>query len=205
MGYLFFDIESFVAPQNERSGLNPHFDESEVIVISYNYYKTPKAPREGEIKEATFLYGWIENGEKTLLKKFWEVLEEIYEQDRMLKVVGFNQLAYDLPYLFARMKANKIASDQKLFDSLFSFPRHVDLAQLGMAISEDTKREEDFRCISQKRINSYFDIPIKEAGGKDVSEFYIKKRYDLIEKYVKEEFTFELLYQSVLDYFIYVK
>ena len=65
-----------------------------------------------------------------------------------------------------------------------------------------TKKDEDFRCISQKVINSYFDIPIKDANGKDVSDFYIKKRYDLIEKYVTEEFTFEMLYQSLLDYLL---
>jgi hypothetical protein len=40
-----------------------------------------------------------------------------------------------------------------------------------------TKRDEDFRTISQKAINSYFEIPVKEASGKDVSLFYSKKDY----------------------------
>jgi hypothetical protein len=132
-------------------------------------------------------------------------LKKVSAEDSFLKIVGFNHLAYDLPFLFARMSMNKIAPEVELFDLLFTAPRHIDLSQLAMAISEDTKRDEDFRCISQKRINAYFDIPVKQDSGKDVSEFYYKKRFDLIERYCTEEFTFELLYQSILDYFIYVK
>jgi DNA polymerase elongation subunit (family B) len=204
MGFLFIDIESFVASDNERSGLNPHHLESAVIVIAYNYYNLLKAPIASEIKKPEFLYIWKEGGEKELLQKFYNILDKIYASDQFLKIVGFNHLAYDLPYLFSRMQKHGIASEINLFDYIFSKARHIDLAQLGMAISEKTKKDEDFRCISQKVINSYFDIPIKEADGKDVSRFYEKQRYDLIEKYVVEEFTFETLYLSVLDYFIFV-
>jgi uncharacterized protein YllA (UPF0747 family) len=77
------------------------------------------------------------------------------------------------------------------------------LAQLAMAVSKTTKRDEDFRTISQKAVNSYFEIPIKEASGKDVSLFYSKKDYSEIIKYCTEEFTFELLYQSLLQTFLH--
>ena len=116
MGFLFLDIESFVAPHNERSGLNPHHDESKVIVIAYNYYDLRKAPCAGEIKAPTFLYDWVEGSEKELLDKFWGILKEIHESDDFLKIVGFNQLAYDLPYLFSRMDYHAIAHKQELFD-----------------------------------------------------------------------------------------
>jgi DNA polymerase elongation subunit (family B) len=205
MGYLFLDIESFVAIKNEQSGLNPFHPESKVIVISYNYYALEKAPISSQIKKPLFLFEWVIGSEKELLKKFLEILRNIYSKDTFLKIVGFNHLAYDLPFLFARMKKNNVAEEKELFDFLFTNPRHVDLSQLAMPVSNKTKKDEDFRCISQKVINSYFDIPIKEATGKDVSTFYIKKNYDLIEKYVKEEFTFEQLYQSLLVYFLFVK
>ena len=64
MGFLFLDIESFVAVDNERSGLNPHHKESEVIVIAYNYYDLLKAPISQEIKKPTFLYIHKEGSEK---------------------------------------------------------------------------------------------------------------------------------------------
>ena len=202
MGFLFLDIESFVDPQEERSGLNPFYKNSKCFGIAYNYYALPSAPKSAEVKKPTFLFEWDVGGEKELLEKFYLVLKEIYSKDTMLKIVGFNHLAYDLPFLFARMKENDIEEEKVLFDALFSFPRHIDLAQLGMAVSELTKKNEDFRCISQKAINAYYDIPIKEDSGKDLSVYYAKQRYDLIKKYCEEEFTFELLYQSLLTHFI---
>jgi len=202
MGFLFLDIESFVDPKEERSGLNPFYKNSKCFGIAYNYYPLPSAPKAAQIKAPTFLFDWEAGGEKELLEKFYLILKEIYSKDTMLKIVGFNHLAYDLPFLFSRMKEHDIDSEKGLFDALFSFPRHIDLAQLGMAVSELTKKNEDFRCISQKAINAYYDIPIKEDNGKDLSIYYAKKRYDLIKKYCEEEFTFELLYQSLLTHFI---
>ncbi len=203
MGFLFLDIESFVDPDEPNSGLNPYFKNSKVIVIASNYYSSQSAPKEGQIKPPTLLFEWEEGGEKKLLEKFYLELKQIHEKDALLKIVGFNHLAYDLNYLLARLKHHKIDSEKELFDRLFTKPRHVDLAQLGMAVSKATKRDSDFRTISQKTINSYYDIPIKEASGKDVSTFYLKKEYSKITKYCQEEFTFELLYQSLLETFLH--
>ena len=202
MGFLFLDIESFVDPKDERSGLNPFHTKSKIFGIAYSYYALPKVPNVAQVKKPIFLFEWVEGSEKLLLEKFFSFLENIYTKDNLLKIVGFNHLAYDIPFLFSRMSFYKISSQKDLFDKLFSVPRHVDLAQLGMALSEVTKRDEDFRCISQKTINSYFKIPIKEGTGKDLSGYYLNKRFDLIEKYCSEEFTFELLYNSVLEYFL---
>ena len=167
MGYLFLDIESFVDPADERSGLNPHHTASKVIGIAYNYYAQAQYPLASQIKKPTFVFEWECGSEKQLLAQFLIELEAIYAKDPLLKIIGFNHLAYDLPYLFARMRAHSLAPDTVLFDYLFSLPRHVDLAQLGMAVSEKTKRDADFRCISQKTINAIFDSPIKEENGKN--------------------------------------
>lgn len=208
MGFLFLDIESFVDPNDEKSGLNPFHENSKVLVISYNYYSLHFAPKEGQIKDPSFIFEWVEGSEEKLLKKFYEVLKSIEQKEfntgeDFLKIVGFNQLAYDLNYLFCRMTKYNIASQKELFNLLFTNSKHIDLAQLGMAVSKSTKRDEDFRTISQKIINSYYEIPIKEASGKDVSKFYLKKDYNKIIKYCTEEFTFELLYQSLLQTFLH--
>lgn len=204
MGYLFFDIESFVDPEEERSGLNPFCKNSKVIVISYNYYPQNMYPLAHQIKKPTFLFEWEKGSEEELLKDFFSILKRTYLSDPNLKIIGFNHLAYDLNYLFARMNYYEIASPKEIFDLLISLPRHVDLAQIGMVVSERTKQAGDFRCISQKVINSYFDIPIKEDTGKDVSLYYLKKNYKKIEQYCQEEFTFELLYSSLIEYFIHI-
>ena len=203
MGYLFIDIESFVDPDENMSGLNPFYAKSKVIVVSYNYYSSASAPQPGEVKAPTFLFEWVLGSEEKLLKEFYKIMEKIIEKDSFLKIVGFNHIAYDLPFLFSRMSHHKTASEKKLFDLLFTSPRHIDLSQLGMAVSKATKRDRDFRCISHKTINSLYDIPVKEADGKEVSLFYSKKQFDRIEKYCKDEFTFELLYQSLLETFLH--
>ncbi|MDD3084154.1 MAG: hypothetical protein PHP82_03965, partial [Candidatus ainarchaeum sp.] len=156
MGFLFLDIESFVSPTNEQSGLNPFYNESKIIVISYNYYALEKAPQGKQIKKPIFLFEWVIGSEKKLLEIFFEQLVEIYSKDKFLKIVGFNQMAYDLPFLFSRINKHKISNEKILFDFLFNLPRHIDLSQLAMPISSKTKKDEDFRCISQKVINSYF-------------------------------------------------
>ena len=203
MGYLFLDIESLVDPDDEMSGLNPFHDKSKVLVISYNYYSTPSAPTPEKVKSPSFLFEWEIGSEKKLLEEFYLFLKEISKKEDMLKIVGFNHLAYDLNYLFARMRHHKIAPEKELFSIIFTKPRHIDLAQMGMAVSKATKRDEDFRTISQKAINSYYGIPVKEASGKDVSVFYLAKDYLKIKKYCSEEFTFELLYQSLLNTFLH--
>ena len=208
MGYLFLDIESLVDPEDNNSGLNPFHEKSKVIVISYNYYSASSAPKPAQVKEPSFIFEWEVGSEKKLLEEFYSVLKTIEKKEfnsgeTYLKIIGFNHLAYDLNYMFARMLHHKIAPQKELFNLLFSHPRHIDLAQLGMAVSKVTKRDEDFRTISQKAINSYYDIPIKEASGKDVSTFYLKKDYAKIKKYCSEEFTFELLYQSLLQTFLH--
>ena len=203
MGFLFMDIESFVDPEDEMSGLNPYHEKSKVIAISYNYYHQQKAPGAAEIKPPTFLFEWELGSEKKLLEDFYALLKKWDSKDDVLKIVGFNHLAYDLTYLFARMTKHKIAPEKELFDVIFTNPRHVDLAQLGMAVARATKYNEDFRCISQKTINAYFDIPVKEDNGKIISTYYSKKQYDKIKKYCSEEFTFEMLYQSLLQTFLH--
>lgn len=203
MGFLFLDIESFVDPEDQNSGLNPFHGKSKVIVISYNYYPHQSAPKAEQVKTPTFLFEWELGSEKKLLEELHSELRKIHEKDTLLKIVGFNHIVYDINYLFARMSHHKIAPQKELFHMLYTLPRHVDLAQLGMAVSKATKRDEDFRTISQKTVNSYYDIPIKEASGKDVSEFYSKREFEKIKKYCKEEFTFELLYQSLLQTFLH--
>ncbi|MFA5357988.1 MAG: hypothetical protein WC308_03630 [archaeon] len=203
MGFLFLDIESFVDPNDERSGLNPFHRNSKIIVISYNYYSHSRAPQPAEIKEPEFMFEWVLGSEKKLLQEFYKRLKGWHEKDEFLKIVGFNHLAYDLPYLFSRMQKHKIDSEKELFNHLFTKARHIDLAQLSMPLSKLTKKDHDFRCISQKAINYQFDIPVKEANGKDLSEFYSKSEFSKIEKYCKEEFTFELLYQSILETYLH--
>ena len=38
MAFLFFDIETFMDPEDKTSGLNPYKKKSKVLTISYKFY-----------------------------------------------------------------------------------------------------------------------------------------------------------------------
>ena len=120
MGYLFFDIESYVSQTNRNSGFNPYEKESKCIVISYNYYLGFNAPKKNQLKPPIFLKEW-ESSEKEILTKFYEFIKDRVEKEMAvnkagkemtrLKMVGFNILKYDVPYLFGRMEQLRIADN----------------------------------------------------------------------------------------------
>ena len=72
MGYLFLDIETYVSPDDDASGLNPFRPASKVLSIAYNYYDGFKV-KESEIRKPTILKEW-EDGEKKILTKLWDFL-----------------------------------------------------------------------------------------------------------------------------------
>lgn len=74
--------------------------------------------------------------------------------------------------------------------------------QVGIQFSDFTTKYGELGTSSQKKLNKFFGIPIKEAEGKDLSTFYDLKQFELIKKYVIEEFTFEKLYIKLRDQFL---
>jgi len=191
MGHLFLDIETYIAAENEDSGLNPYYPESKVILIAYSYYGSFKPPAKHEIKRPFFLKEW-ESDERTIMTKFCTLLRSLSERDPYLKISGFNLLKFDLPYLFGRMKIHNLAPEAELHDLLFR-PFGIDLFQLTPLISEKTKKHEQLWGINQKETSRHFGLQAKEGTGADCSRFYDRKEYDMIMKYCKEEFNFELM------------
>jgi len=80
MGYLFFDIESYVSLSNHYSGFNPYEKQSKVIVISYNYYPGFNAPKKEQLKKPTFLKEW-ESSERSILEEFYGLVKDSVERD----------------------------------------------------------------------------------------------------------------------------
>lgn len=207
MGYLFFDIESYVCLHNRNSGFNPYEKEAKVIVISYNYYPGFNAPKKNQLKKPIFLKEW-ERSEKDTLEEFYGFVKDRVDKEMVindagkemtrLKMVGFNILKYDLPYLFGRMEQLKIADKKELFYYLFVMPYAIDLYYMTPMVSQKTHEYKQLWGIGQKEVNKFFGLQVKEGRGDELSRFYDVKDYDRIMKYCTEEFTFEQLYDSFL-------
>jgi len=200
MGFIFLDIETYSSKEEPMSSLNPYFNDSKVIVISYNIY--PNFEMKNDIiQNPTFLFEW-ESSEKNILELFYQDLKQFIENQKYPKIVGFNHSNFDLIYLYGRLLKNEIDTDKNLHKFMFRIPRFIDLIQVGIQFSNYTKKYGELGLPNQKELNKLFNIPIKEEEGKNLSKFYDLKEFELIKKYVIEEFTFETLYIKFRDQFI---
>ena len=190
MGYFFIDIETFVDPEQQESGLNPYLHKSKILSIAYNYYDEFHLS-EKHITNPTILKEW-ESDEKQILIKIFNFLKLKIEKDKHLKIMGFNNLKFDMTYLFGRMIIHNLAPANEIYDVFYRKPHYIDLGQLSQIISNH--RFKDILNIGQKKANTFFDLPVKKGTGKDVTKFYLNSEFDKIIEYIKQEFSFELLY-----------
>lgn len=192
MGYLFFDIETYVDPKDRDSGLNPFRNNSKVLAIAYNYYNSFILV-ERDIIPPSILKEW-ELGEKEMLEEFYSFWSNALERDRHLKIVGFNQIKFDISYIFARMSLHAIRSNNELFDVLYKRPHFIDLSQISMILARKMSERKEFYNVNQQEANAFFNISQKKQAGTVSSKYYDEKNFDGIINYIKEEFTFESLY-----------
>lgn len=192
MGYLFFDIETYIDPQDKFSGLNPYRNRSKILTIAYNYYDSFILV-EKNIIPPSVLKEW-ELGEKKMLEEFYVFWCNTLERDKHLKIVGFNQVKFDIPYIFARMSFYSTRSNDELFDVLYKRPHFIDLSQISMVISQKMREKKEFYNVNQEEANKFFNIQYKKQRGTIVSQYYENKNFEGILNYINGEFTFEYLY-----------
>ncbi|MEM3030900.1 MAG: hypothetical protein QXH27_04155 [Candidatus Micrarchaeia archaeon] len=209
---MFLDIETYARLHDSRFEANPFNENAKVLVIAYNYYPGFHAPRRAALKPPLLLKEW-EASERSILQRFYNTLRELLSRevyaDRKtgekrcsLRLVGFNLLKFDLPYLFGRMSLHGIDTPARLHDALFSEPFAIDLFQLSPLVSQKTREYGELWAISQKDVNRFFNLRVKEGEGEDVAAWYDAKDFARIERYVTEDFTFEQLYDAFLMYIL---
>jgi len=193
LGWLFFDIET-KSFKGAKDALNPHMPDAGVIVIAYKYYPGFTPSRHSESENLT---AWNDNDEKDILMNFYGKLTSLSSKDKYLKLVGFNILNFDLPYLYSRMFHHSVASAEELYETLIRRPYRLDLAQVGAIFSPFSRKHGEFGIGGQKDLNKYFNIPLKSRSGSEINHLYHKGKYEEILKYEREEFTFCDLYFKI--------
>lgn len=196
MGYLFIDIETYVDKISPLSGLNPYLKTSKIISIAYNYYNQ-LILKDLDIKKPTLLKEW-ESSEREILLNFYRFLKMKVEDDKHIKLVGFNHLKFDLTYLFGRFIMNEVADPEEIYTLLYKKPHCIDLAQISQIISNHKSKE--IMNVGQKVVNRFFGIPVRSGSGLDYTKYYENKEYDKYEKTVYDEFSFEKLYINLREH-----
>ena len=83
----------FEMPEDERGELLNPID-SRIICAGIRF------------NEKNFVF--TDENERILLKKFWDVWKDITDKDRFTKIVGFNILSFDMPFITTRSFANEV-------------------------------------------------------------------------------------------------
>ena len=202
MGYLFLDIETYIDKENEDTGLNPYYPNSKVISIAFNYYNS-FILTEKDIIPPTTHKEWKSN-EKEILVKFYNFIKDKVKSDKHIKLVGFNHIKFDLPYLFSRLVYHNVDTPSEIHKVLFQLPHHIDLAQISMITSQRMNKKKEFYNVNHNDINKFFDLKLKEENAKKLSEYYRNGKFELIEDYITQEFNFEIIY-ILLRRFVHAK
>lgn len=109
--------------------------------------------------------------EKELLEKVWQEFESILSNND--KVISFNGLLFDIPFLIQRSLLLGIPVDKNIADLLlrkYSNPFHIDLRTY--------LPEGSLRVLSHIAFNNSLEDP----NGGDIKEFYLKGDWEAIEK-----------------------
>jgi hypothetical protein len=109
--------------------------------------------------------------EGDLLLKVWEEFEDLLANNN--KIISFNGLLFDIPFLIQRSLLLGIPVDKNMADLLlrkYSNPFHIDLRTY--------LPEGSLRVLSHIAFNNALEDP----NGGDIKEFYLKGDWEAIEK-----------------------
>ena len=167
----------------ERGGLTP-FD-GKVILITYKINDA----HTHRLKE------W-EESEETILKKLFDLLADLqkgYGKDR-LKIIGHNNLGFDLFFLYNRMRLYAINEERWLYQRIINKPEVVDFLQVHLPLND-----YNIKGLKHDVLAHAYGFPTKETVGSEETLHYYQKEYHKIIEYSEREFIYPELYARMLS------
>lgn len=193
MNYLYLDIETCPIDQ-ELYGSLPD-DESRLKLLNPIDSKVVAVGLKFSDSKDTIILQ--EDDEKKLLKEMWRTIEKLRGNGTALRIVGFNILDFDMPFIIARCFINKVSvlpiSGNEIIDlrdqvSFFRAGRTrgrlKDFGKaMGIVLDENEGSDIARLCFQEdkqdgkKQIDKYLrkDIELTEAMHKQVMELGIDK------------------------------
>ena len=184
MTYLFWDMEMY------RKDHRKFFTNSKIIAIGFSKVNRNISDYVVKHKNYPRISVWTEwrmNGEKNLLRKFFNYLEYL-KNNGALYLVGYGITTYDIPFLIQRLYYYKIRTLQEL-NEFFHDLMCIDLKLIGLLFNEmkfkgstlsntvDRIKYKD-PILSKPRINE---------SGFEVHELYEKRMYQKIEDHLRND------------------
>lgn len=193
MNYLYLDIETCPIDQELYDSLPD--DESRLKLLNPIDSKIVAVGLKFSDSKDTIILQ--EDDEKKLLKEMWRTIEKLRGNGTALRIVGFNILDFDMPFIIARCFINKVSvlpiSGNEIIDlrdqvSFFRAGRTrgrlKDFGKaMGIVLDENEGSDIARLCFQEdkqdgkKQIDKYLrkDIELTEAMHKQVMELGIDK------------------------------
>lgn len=156
----------------ETTGLSPF--QNQVISVQY-------ADEDGDL---TLFAGWEYDTEEDLIVDFlthWTEIKRKRDAEGAL-FVGYNHLKFDVPFVFTKAITDSAVLDRLDWDEhevwrqLYRWPMYLDLAHL---LGSDFI---SMRAVRKELLGTEGQLESKRIPG-----YYESERYDLIERYIRDE------------------
>ncbi len=116
--------------------------------------------------------------EKQMLVDFWSKWRKFKDEDRFVKIVGFNILNFDLPFIVMRSFINDVA----IFP--FTLKEVVELRDKINAYKPGRRRGR------LKEFAQLMGFEIMDASGEDIAELWRDEKRDIIKEYLGKDLEF---------------
>jgi len=161
----YIDIETY-SPNRE-----PRFSDK-VILICY------KEELGGNVKAA--FKEWDE-GEKAILKNFFDLLRDRIEKERTITLIGFNHVRFDIPFLTYRLFTHEIG----LLEEILEVFRKTYWRDLRLCLLPFNNYS--FKGLSSEEVAKKFKIDPPKHSNRDIKSFYESNDYKKIEEHAESE------------------
>jgi DNA polymerase elongation subunit (family B) len=161
----YIDIETY------SPGPEPKFSDKVILI----YYKEELG---GNIKA---VFKEWEQGEKVILKDFYNLLKNRIEKEKVITLIGFNHVRFDIPFLTYRLFNHNIDDLENILEVF----RKTYWRDLRLCLLPFNKYS--FKGLSSDEVAKRFQIEPPKHSNKDIKIFYENKEYKKIEEHTESD------------------
>ena len=129
---------------------------------------------------------WELRSEETVVRRFYEYLNNLITKSEFLVIVGFNILRFDIPLLIQKgveYGVGSLSDLNKLWHNTFT----IDLFQVALPLNKMLFKGNTLENIADKARKYGINIPSTYGRGEDVPRWYEERKYDEIVKHLKAD------------------
>lgn len=161
------------------------YTDGRVMLITYQINDAPTR----RLKE------W-EAGERVVLEKFYSLLQNLqrHRSSDSLRIIGHNILAFDMFFLYNRMRLHRLDEEAWLSQWVVNGPITIDFLQMHLPLNGMSAKG-----LKHDVLMHAYGLPTKGSTGDDEIERYFRGDYDHVIGYSEREFVYPQLFRKITE------